>query len=788
MRWLLYILGAILASMLVPLLFLGGATQLFEWVSSLSTAELYFYPVGGSYTLVFLTAGVLLLGLILIGPIKSRVDGRRRATLFSLRLFVVLLMLVAMLRPTLVHTKTAPQSATLIVLLDSSRSMSVPDEAGKKTRWEAMSQVIQAVWPTLRKLDKEFKVVVYTFDSDQHKLDMQKDKPELASQPEGRQTAIGWAIDKAVAEETGKRVAGVIIMCDGAQQASPPRDRISPQDAARQLADQGVPLYAIPFGQARGLGQTADIALDQLRANQQVFVKNRLAIAAEARVEGFANRNIPIQMLFETAPGKMEVVSGSQIAARQDGQRLPIELEYVPQTPGEYKVTLKAVAQPGERLTTNNELSTFVTVLKGGLNVLYIEGALRYEQKFLRRSLDASPDIKVDYLRIDARKPETRPPDLLERFKPGKYDVYMIGDLDASAFRGNELAALAKSVEEGAGFIMLGGFHSYGAGNYGQTPLADVLPITIERFERQNFDEPIRDDLHLVGPLTMRPTKIGATQSLMSLADANNNLSAWLKLPPLEGANRFRGKKPAANVLAEGDQGQPLIVAKDFGRGRVLAFAADSTWRWWMGGYEVEHKRFWRQTVLWLARKDESNEGNVWVHVDTRRVVPGMPLEFMVGANDAAGQPINDARYEIDVLHPDGTKTPLQARRQGDRNLVTFLGAESAGDYTIAVQGTRGAETIGTAQARFLVFEQDRELDNPAADRGALESLASITGGKAVPPEQLPALVAQIQKESQKLLVQTQTKTTPWDTWPFFLTFVLLLVIEWYLRKKWGMV
>lgn len=788
MRWPLYILGTIVASMLVFVLFFGSITQLSESISSLSTAELYLYPVGGSYALVFSTAGVLLLGLILIGPVRSRVDGRRRATLFGLRLLVVLLMLVAMLRPTLIHTTTAPQSATLIVLLDSSRSMSVPDEAGKKSRWDAMSQVIQAVWPTLRKLDKEFRVVVYTFDSDQHKLDMEKDKPELASQPEGHQTAIGWAIDKALAEESGKRVAGVILMGDGAQQASPPRDRVSPQDAARQLADQGVPLYAIPFGQARGLGQTADIVLDQLRANQQVFVKNRLSVAAEARVEGFANRNIPIQMLFETAPGKMEVVAGSQISALQDGQRLPIELEYVPQSPGEYKVTLKAVAQPGERLTTNNELSTFVTVLKGGLNVLYVEGALRYEQKFLRRSLDASPDIKVDYLRIDARRPETRPPDLLERFKPGKYDVYMVGDLDASAFRGEELAELAKAIEAGAGFIMLGGFHSFGAGNYGQTPLADVLPITIERLERQNFDEPIRDDLHIAGPLMMRPTKIGATQSLMSLADASNNVSAWMKLPPLEGANRFRGKKPAANVLAENEQGQPLMVAKDFGRGRVIACGVDSTWRWWMGGHEAEHKRFWRQTVLWLARKDESQEGNVWVHLDNRRVAPGMPLEFTVGANDPAGQPINDARYEIAVLHPDGTKTPLQARRQGERNLVTFLGAETAGDYTITVKGTRGAETIGAAQARFLVFEQDRELDNPAADRGAMESLAAITGGKAVPPEQLPALVAQIQKESQKLLIQTQKKTTPWDTWRFFLFFVFLLVLEWYLRKKWGMV
>ena len=58
--------------------------------------------------------------------------------------------------------------------------------------------------------------------------------------------------------------------------------------------------------------------------------------------------------------------------------------------PGEHKITLEAVVQPGELVTTNNELSTFVNVLKGGLNVLYIEGALRVEQKFIRLALDSS--------------------------------------------------------------------------------------------------------------------------------------------------------------------------------------------------------------------------------------------------------------------------------------------------------------------------------------------------------------------------------------------------------------
>src|SRR5574340_1210082 len=118
--------------------------------------------------------------------------------------------------------------------------------------------------------------------------------------------------------------------------------------------------------------------------------------AAAWRTWAFRSTPLPLARL---------AVAATRLRAREDGQRMKIDLDYVPQVPGEFKLTLKAVAPAGELVTTNNELSTFVTVLKGGLNVLYLEGALRVEQQFLRRALDSSPDIKVDYVRMDPQLP-----------------------------------------------------------------------------------------------------------------------------------------------------------------------------------------------------------------------------------------------------------------------------------------------------------------------------------------------------------------------------------------------
>ncbi|MCX6618884.1 MAG: glutamine amidotransferase, partial [Acidobacteria bacterium] len=340
-----------------------------------------------------------------------------------------------------------------------------------------------------------------------------------------------------------------------------------------------------------------------------------------------------------------------------------------------------------------------------------------------------------------------------------------------------------------AGLIMLGGFHSFGPGGYANTPLASVLPVEMTRLERQNLGEPLREDLHLRGPLPMVPSNLGLSHVALMLADKREeNKALWAKLPPLEGANRFGGLAPGAVVLADDGRGHPLLVDHNFGDGRVLAFAGDSTWRWWLHDFAAVHKRFWRQIVLWLAKKDETTESNVWVRLEKRRFAPAELIEFTAGARSPQGEPVADAQFDVQVVLPDGTRRQLRPVRQGEQVIGSLRDAQTPGDYAIEVTATHGGEALGSARARLLVYQQDLELDNAAADSAALESLAAMTGGQSLAPEQLPELIQRLAKRTQDLDVQQETKTTPWDKWPFFLALVGLLGAEWYLRKRWGLV
>ena len=54
---------------------------------------------------------------------------------------------------------------------------------------------------------------------------------------------------------------------------------------------------------------------------------------------------------------------------------------------------------------------------------------------------------------------------------------------------------------------MIGGYHSFGPGGYGGTPVADVVPVTFERFEQQGLGATaeVQRAFHLQGQIPMVP-------------------------------------------------------------------------------------------------------------------------------------------------------------------------------------------------------------------------------------------------------------------------------------------
>ncbi|PHS08830.1 MAG: hypothetical protein COA78_12435 [Blastopirellula sp.] len=749
-------------------------------------------PVLGNIWIVVLTI-VVLVALLALAPAFHNVTRKQWLALIGVRAAVILFLALSLLRPTIISTEKKTQPTFLIVMFDLSKSMTVPDAEGGITRWDAQLNALRRMQKDLNSLDDNINVRVYGFDEGATLISTEDGVLNFPEQPTGLQTDIGSSIDDVLQDMAGKRIAGLILLSDGAQRVYSPRVEL--QQAARDLARLGSPLHTVTYGKAIDPAQARDLSVDTLSDHYTVFVQNEAVIRSVIDIRGFANKQVPVQLVIEDEAGNSTVVETKQITATENQEKLDIEFTYIPMQAGQFKLTVNIPVQEGELVTKNNALNSYLNVLVGGLKILYLEGRVvdRPEQKFLRRAINLSADMKVDFKWFDKRKRGDWPDEgLATTIRDGKYDVFILGDLDSKVFNEATLELLAKEIEDGKSLMMLGGFHSFGPGGYYHTPLKDVLPIVMDRFERQDFDTPLRDDLHLEGPLQIGPS---SQHYLTHLGPVSEQIAIWNSLPELPGMNRFRDVKPRSQTLLASANDEPILVAGEYGLGRTLAFAGDSTWHWVLAGKGEEHKRFWRQCILWLSRKDQLEKKDVWVDLNQRRFHPAAKVSFTAGVKDAAGDPISDASFQVNLVSPDGSKSAIPYSPFEDGMMSQFDAGTLTGDYTIEVEAFRNEKSLGIGKGKFFVFEQDLELADPSAKPSQMASLAAITkeaGGRTWASEELPELIQQIQKQPPETEVEVQTRWT-WpestrDAWLNALMLATLLGSEWYLRKRWQMV
>ncbi|MEM6798813.1 MAG: vWA domain-containing protein, partial [Planctomycetota bacterium] len=366
-----------------------------------------FQPVGGPWFTAVVVA--VLLGLVVVVP-RPRPTGGRLWTLRGMRLAIVLLMLAALVRPTLTKIDKKPLTASLLILIDESRSLQVADSLGGATRWEAARRMLRDSAGDLARLAEKWEVRAFRFAGEVTETELAGGRLELPADPTGESTSLGDALEEALDRGGGERLLGVILLSDGAQRALPPRDA-APQVAVRRLVAEGVPLYTATLGQPGVAGQ-ADLAIEDLAASESAFVKAPTEVSARLRVSGFANRQFTVQLLWEDKAGEMQVVDSRRIDTGPQSGAYRVRLEHTPLEPGEHKVTVRVVsasggAEEGELVTSNNQRSTFISVRDGGVKVQQLIGpeppgyAPGREQRFVRSALAASPDIAVTRVLFD---------------------------------------------------------------------------------------------------------------------------------------------------------------------------------------------------------------------------------------------------------------------------------------------------------------------------------------------------------------------------------------------------
>ncbi len=758
-----------------------------------TTLKLAWDPVWSWPVSVLVAVGLLAFVLLTYPPRVRHLPYRWRRLLLALRLGTALALAVSILRPELQWSKTERKASMLVVLGDSSRSMQTPDGPGTTTRRAQLVKVINEAQPTIAALRKEMEVRYLDFDREPRPVE----KPEAAAL--GEQSAIGFALESVLRESQGQGLSGIILLSDGAQKALAPHD-IDPRAVARRLGELQIPIFPVAFGTTSVSDTTLDLIVEDLLLDPIAFVKKTVPLRAKIRTFGAAGRKLTVRLLVEDPKtreglksGEMKVPPASknaqpvvQIEPTRNADVIPVELSFVPDLPGEYKIAVEVVPIEGEIKQTNNSRATLLTVRKGGITVAYFD-TRNPEQKFLKL-LNATDQIQLDWQPVVFGRLSGLTDIDAEWFQRGRYDVFLIGDVPAKTFGPQVLKQMAARVGEGAGLMMLGGLRSFGAGGYADTPLADLLPVAMRPNETQTDDE-LDPSLRHPQELTMVPTRIGLSRYVMKIDSPDQNRAAWEKLAPLDTAAKLRSKNDFVEILAESTDGVPLLFATEVGRARVMAFGGNTTFRWVLHGQRTTHQRFWRQAIFWLAHKEDDLGQSVWVRIDPRNYHPGAAVQIVFGARSPDGTPLTDVDFDVAIINPEGAKQKLTPQGNGQESTVSFNQTELPGDYWISIGAFRNKQLIGGATSRFLVDQRDLELDNPAADHGLLAELANLTGGNLITPEGHAAFLERLLKEGLVRREETEvTRVTLWDNWPFVILFVTLLAAEWTIRKLRGLV
>jgi uncharacterized membrane protein len=746
---------------------------------------------------------------------------RRLLAVLALRLGALLLAFAMVLRPSVTLDEDPEPASTLLILLDVSKSMSIQD-MGDRSRWEKALDLLRSNRDLLRDLeaDRRVKVLYYKGAEGATPFDPFGSPGEAA----GRRTDIGqWLHSLYQDHGRDPNLRALVLISDGADNGT----RFPPGLEARQWLRSACPIHTFLVGTKNLIPKQQDLAFvpDSITVDPSpVPVKNRLTVRARLNVNGYVNPRVTYRLFLDNDSRAVAVATRTLETENDNPKTYDIELSCdAPPKPRELKVTLKVDPLPGEVIKDNNEITTYVTVTKEGLSVLYVEGTLRWEARFLRDALSGQRGLRLYKAFRLQDEPLKGPEADWFQFDKKHYDVIIIGDISAKRFSGGNPKVLETIKElvgkEGTGLLMLGGFESFGNSDWqtfgkpenGLTPIAEILPVQLNRSGSVPDTEKVK----------MVPTPAGLAHYVLRLdSDRTKNEALWARMPPLEGMTLL-GEPNNGTVLAvRAGTNEPILVGRQYGRGRTLAFACDSTWSSWRRTPEMVqlHRRFWRQVVVWLAQQENVSD-TVWVKPDVRRVALGNKLGLGVGVRGKDDQKVKDGSFLVKVIGPDG-KTEMVVATSGEsvrEQRGTFWKTDAPGEYRIeaSLVGTDQKPVPGkTATARFLVYQDDVEFWRPAANPDVLAKIAKESGGKLHRATEKRS----IDEEFTAFLEDLPSKPRPqgsgrrkvWPDWEekppsrdvddqietlwtsgvllCFVLFVTLVCLEWFLRRQWGLV
>jgi hypothetical protein len=721
----------------------------------------------------------LLVLLLALGRLRTPAPLRDRLVLGTLRGAVFLVLAVCLLRPVLLLSSAVPQRNVLGIVLDDSRSMRLTDLTDGSRLDAVRHAFADSAGSLTRRLSDRFVLRYFRFAADAGPL---AGADRLRGT--GSRTDLAAALDAAREELAGVPLAGLILVSDGADNAG--ADLTAPLLALRA---RKVPVYAVGVGQERF---TKDLALERVALPASALAGAGVLAEIAVRVRGLGGQSVHL-----TAEDEGRVVTEREVPVPDRGDLARVRLRLPPLGEGAHRLTFKVRPVAGEIVTENNEYRAVLRVRAGPEKILYVEGEPRPELAFLRRAVAGDSALQLVTLLRSAKGKFLRlgVDDSLElaegfptrREELFRYRALVLGSVEAAFFTGDQLRMLADFVSRrGGGLIALGGRAALAEGGFAATPLAEVLPVAIDR-------PAATDSAAAAVELAVRITPAGRTHPALQLGATEAAAGRWDSLPSLTSVNRLGSLKPGATVLLTGKplgggSDQPVLAIQRFGRGTAAVLGVQDTWLWQMHASipleDQTHETLWRQLLRWAL---DGVPERVEVAAAPSRVGPGEPVTIQARVTDETFLDANDATVTARILTPSGRsiEQPLTWTMRGDGGYEGKFVAEETGMYRLEAEARRGRDTARAAPAALLVDDFGADVEQAELRSPLLRRIAGETGGRYYALAEAGRLADDVLYTESGVTVRESRDL--WDMPAVFLVLVVLLGGDWAYRRRRGL-
>lgn len=667
------------------------------------------------------------------------------------------------------------------ILIDRSLSMSTADVEGAESRWQAAVDLANSAQGQAATPDK---VKISVFDQD---LETNADLD--AANPDGEKSDLPNSVSSLLSRSQSEAgvLTGSIVLTDGRQTAAagPKRDQESRRVALRARAQQS-PVYALTLGGKVG---QRDLTVAAKRRQFVAFAGQQTTVTAVVTAEGLGA--IKPEISLENRIGIPVETKTLELA---DGEEQVVSFTIDAPGPGVHPFQFRITEWEGERIAANNLASFTVTVLDGKMNIFMAEGAPYWDSKFLSQMIRQQENMLISsvyrlsserYFRVETG--DERPSDATDNIFPdtreelSQYDLVVLGKGSEYFLNPSRIALLDEFVDDHGGALLFTRGKPYSG-----------------EFEQLNFLEPVRWGERTSSPFRLEPTDSGVATGLFGGLLPGKGEAIWEELPQLREAHTVLNLKPFTQVLLEGrsemagnNQRLPVLVSRRYGNGQIVLLNADGLWKWDFfpskDGIEQQYETFWSQLIQWAVTYSDFLPGQDFaLQLSESIVYPDAPIRATV-LHRSGGQ-AQDVQPVLEVYRGEEKVQELEAVRPTETSAAWETGVALAepGSYRVRVIDRANPEALGPSLP-LTILPPPSEGDELSADPDFLKSFAEASGGRVIGVEELADVVAKLEGKATMVDLDRAEWDSAWDTW-WALIFVLFFpALEWFTRRRSGL-